>query len=454
MKKVCVQGLGFVGAAMAVAVASTGEYKVTGIERDDPQGRFRAEKLKNGELPFETLDDDLVTATRNVHLEGNLETTTSPGAFSSADIILISVGLDVDKSGDRPSFDPSHFKSAIGDVADNMPPDALVIIETTVPPGTTDGIALPVIQERLSARGVPSNQFMLAHSYERVMPGKGYFRSIRHFWRVYAGMDDRAADACRDFFEIVIDTENFPLTRVKTCRASELAKVLENTYRATTIALMDEWGRLAERIGVDLFEVIDAIRFRPTHNNMREPGFGVGGYCLTKDPLFAEASARQLFGADDLDFPMSNLAVKINDRMPERYADWVAEALGGLAGKRVLLCGIAYRPGVADTRYSASEIFARKVIAGGGVIVAQDPLMEGPWREMNLAVQNDMGNAAEFDAVVFAVGHDEYKSLDMAAWLNDSTPFIIDANHVLTAAQLEQLDKLGASVRVAGRGDI
>ena len=106
---------------------------------------------------------------------------------------------------------------------------------------------------------------------------------------------------------------------------------MENTFRATTIALMEEWGRFAETVGVDLFEVVDAIRMRPTHANMRTPGFGVGGYCLTKDPLFAKLAASELWDTP-MEFPFSSAAVRTNDEAPLVALDRVRRLLGGIAG--------------------------------------------------------------------------------------------------------------------------
>ena len=117
------------------------------------------------------------------------------------------------------------------------------------------------------------------------MPGKNYFDSIVNYWRVYAGIDDESAKKCEKFLKKIINTKDYPLTRLSDTTSSETAKVLENSYRAANIAFIEEWGRFAEDIGIDIFEIIESIRMRPTHSNIRQPGFGVGGYCLTKDPI-------------------------------------------------------------------------------------------------------------------------------------------------------------------------
>src|SRR5262249_19673396 len=156
-----------------------------------------------------------------------------------------------------------------------------------------------------------------------------------------SGATPAAADACEAFLSQIINVQAYPLTRLHSTTASETAKVLENSYRAINIAFIEEWGQFAEEVGIDLFEVIDAIRVRPTHNNIRQPGFGVGGYCLTKDPLFAAVAARDLFDREDLAFPFSSRAVEVNARMPLRTLDRVRNLLGGsLTGRRLLLLGV------------------------------------------------------------------------------------------------------------------
>ena len=187
---------------------------------------------------------------------------------------------------------------------------------------------MPTLRRELLGRDLDQDSVLVAHSYERVMPGADYFASITNYWRVYAGTTEGAADAAEEFLSAVIDTVRFPLTRLAGTTASETAKVLENTFRATTIALMEEWSRFAELVGIDLFDVVEAIRMRPTHANIRTPGFGVGGYCLTKDPLFAPLAARELWNSE-LDFAFSTAAVRTNDRAPLNALDRLMDLLGG-----------------------------------------------------------------------------------------------------------------------------
>ncbi len=285
------------------------------------------------------------------------------------------------------------------------------------------------------------------------MPGQHYFDSIVNFWRVFSGHTPAAAEACRDFLSKVINTKDYPLTQLGNTTASETAKVLENSYRASTIAFIDEWGKFAENVGVDLFEVIDAIRIRPTHSNMRQPGFGVGGYCLTKDPLLAAIGARDLLGIPNLDFPVSTRAVEINQRMPLGTLDRLEKCLpGGVSGKKILLLGVSYRSDVGDTRFSPSQIFFEEAKRRGAEVTPQDPLVEH-WPELDLRVQQDLPNPANFDAIVFAVAHEEYRGLDICSWLGTHRAFVMDANRVLSSEQLNSLAENGYPHASMGRGN-
>ena len=249
----------------------------------------------------------------------------------------------------------------------------------------------------------------------------------------------------------MIDVDRYPLRRVSSTTASETAKVLENSFRATTIALMEEWSRFAERVGLDLFEVVEAIRDRPTHANIRTPGFGVGGYCLTKDPLFGELAARELYDME-LDFPFSIGAVEANRAAPLATLEHVRSLLGGsLAGMRILLMGVSYKPGVGDTRHSPAEPFARAASDEGAEIVAHDPLVSR-WEELALPIPEALPSPAGADAVVFAVAHPEYRDLDVTAWLQDARPVIFDACGVLPAELRTGLAQLGCAVASVGRG--
>ena len=453
---VCVQGLGFVGSAMAAAVAAARDgdhpaFDVIGVDVPGPGGDAKVAALNAGSVPVPTSDAKLIAAVSRAHREGNLVATTDERAFALGSVAIVNVPLDVIAGEGRPTarFDP--FRSAIRTLGRYLPPGALVIVETTVPPGTCEKIVAPALAAAARARGLPDEVFLLAHSPERVMPGDEYFESIVNFWRVYAGHTPEAADACESFLSRVVDVTRYPLTRLHSTTASETAKVLENSYRATTIALMEEWGRFAEAVGVDLFQVIDAIRRRPTHSNMRQPGFGVGGYCLTKDPLFGEIAARELYGLDELRFPFSSQAVAVNREMPLVSLRYLDSLLGGLDGRTILLLGVSYRPGVGDTRDSPSRAFVQEARARGASVLCHDPLVR-QWDEFDTPVLSELPPLTRIDAVVFAVSHPAYTELDFGSWLNGDRPIVLDANDVLGDEQRALLQRLGCRVVAIGRG--
>lgn len=455
---VCVQGLGFVGTAMAIAVAHartpSGEprFNVIGVDLPTPAGRERITAINAGRLPLANTDRMLQAAFEEAIDAGNLAATDDPAAFALADVTVVDVHLDVEQGDAGPVVEFAPFRAALATLGTQMRPGSLIVIETTVPPGTCRGVAEPEIAAALARRGLPADAVLLAHAYERVMPGPRYLDSVVNFWRVYAADTPPAADACQRFLSEVINVADFPLTRLASTVASETAKILENSYRAATIALMDEWGRFAEAAGIDLFEVVDAIRMRPTHSNIRQPGFGVGGYCLTKDPLLAVFAAREWFGLTADAFPCSTSAVRRNRDMPLASLRRLTERLGGdLAGKRLLLLGVSYRPDVGDTRHSPSETFYRAAVAAGASVTCHDPLVEH-WTEMGLDLPSALPDPAHCDAVVLAVAHETYRVLDWPRWLGDARPLIFDANRVLDGMTLAHLRDAGHAVGAIGRG--
>jgi UDP-N-acetyl-D-glucosamine dehydrogenase len=444
---------------MAVAVASARShegvvlYHVTGVDQDTLQGRERAGALARGEFPFRTTDKSLSEALVQCHRHGNLVTTTDESIYASADVVVIDIPLDIPFQDDKPQLEMAEFEQAFRAVAKRIPAGGLILVETTVPPGTCEGVLRPVLIEELHLRGLEESAVHLAHSYERVMPGKNYLESITHFWRVYAGANPQAANVCEDFLSSIIDIESYPLTRLSSTTASETAKLMENTYRAANIAFIDEWTKYAEAVGIDMFEVIDAIRVRPTHSNIRFPGIGVGGYCLTKDPAFTPAAAHQLLDHQDLDFPFSRLTLQINQAMPLHTIARLTGLLGGSClEKKILLLGVSYRQDVGDTRYSPVETLAHALLQAGAEVQAFDPFVT-EWPEMDWQLPSQLPSPMSFDAVVFATPHRDFMELDLVSWLGDSRPIVLDTINVVAKSKRDRCRLSGIRIESIGRGD-
>lgn len=458
-KRVCVQGLGFVGSAMATAVALAegpdGEpiYDVTGVDLPSTLGNQRIKAINAGRFPFETNDSKLGPAVERARKRGNLSATANPDVYGEADVIVVDVHLDIKFQDEVPQLKFGGFEQALRTIGSRIEADTLVIIETTVPPGTCEKVVVPVLSEEFQKRGLDPEKLLVAHSYERVMPGKHYLDSVINFWRVFSGHTPEAAERCEAFLSNVINVADYPLTRLSSTTASETAKVMENTYRAANIAFICEWTRYAEKVGIDLYEVVAAIQKRPTHANLRYPGLGIGGYCLTKDPTFTPAAARQLFGLD-LEFPFSRLAVTESAGMPHHGVARLREMLGGsVVGKRILLCGVSYRQDVADTRYSPSETVFRELIGQGANVDFHDPFVSW-WDELEMSVPDELPDPNDYDAVLFAIPHAQYKSLDLAEWIDDKEgTLVLDAYLVFTADQRRAFRKQGVRIEAIGVGD-
>jgi nucleotide sugar dehydrogenase len=379
--------------------------------------------------------------------------------------------------------DMKALQATMKTIGQKVPPDCLTLIETTVAPGTTEFVAWPIMKKAFAERGIKTEP-LLAHSFERVMPGREYVASIRDFWRVCSGCDSRARGRVEKFLTEVLNTEEFPLTVMDRPIESETTKIVENSYRATMLAFLDEWSLFAERNGVDLIKVIKAIKVRPTHSNMIFPGPGIGGYCLPKDGGLGYWAYKHILGFDDDIFKMSTMAIDINDTRGLHVAELTEEALESMgrrvAGAAILLCGASYRQDVADTRYSGSEIVVRKLTEMGAEVRVHDPYLES-WPELqqqdrypapghswarffknqdglaDLRVQSDLTEAlVGAEAVILAVPHAPYLELapeKIVEWAGGPLA-VIDCFGILDDRRIRRYIELGCEVKALGRGHI
>jgi nucleotide sugar dehydrogenase len=463
-KIVVVQGLGFVGSVMSLVVANalTEEYGVIGIDLPTPASWWKIQSINEGKFPVIADDPKIELFYQKAREKQNLYASFDPYAYSKADVIVVDINLDVQKKStgnghlDDYSVDLTPFKKAIESIGTHCKPDVLVLVETTVPPGTCAKIVKPIMEENLRKRGLSIDQLKIGHSYERVMPGPKYVDSIQNFYRVFSGVDEKSAEATETFLRTIIRTDEYPLTRLGITHATEMAKVLENSYRAMNIAFMVEWSRFAEEAGVDIYEVVNAIRMRPTHKNLMLPGLGVGGYCLTKDPLLASWAKKNLFGSAD-GLAQSETGVRINDRMPYYAYDFlVSQYQGSLQGKKALLLGVSYLNDVGDTRYTPVQGFYEELENAGVVTALHDPHVVY-WEEKERRINQNLQELLEgsHDLIVITTGHKEYRNnpqlIDML--LNLAPIFIYDTIGVLSAKEIKLLSQKH-TVRVIGRGDI
>lgn len=469
-KIVAVQGLGFVGCVMATVVADATDkdgnpyYFVHGHQRASKRSFWKVPVINSGIPPVASSDPEVPEIFhRTVVEKKNFRATSEESVYGLVDVVVVDIQLDATK----PSFgeaekgycDLMAFREGIRTLGQHIRPDCLVLVETTVPPGTCEKVVKPILEEEFTKRGIDiaANPPLVAHSYERVMPGAKYVASIRDFWRVFSGVNEKSIELCREFLSNCLNVKDYPLTQLDSTNASELAKTMENTYRAVNIALTLEWASFAEQIGVDIFKVRDAIRKRKgTHDNLLRPSLGVGGYCLTKDPVLANWAMQTLFGLEGC-LEMAIRGVNINDTMPLHTIEIIKREFESLNNLKVAVLGVSYLENVGDTRHSPSKTlveFLRKEFA---TALTHDPYVEA-WPELDESkVESDLNAVLPgADVVIFAVGHDQYKGLKPAevVAICGTKPLIVDCSNFLSDATIAEYKKLGCKVRGVGKGHI
>jgi UDP-N-acetyl-D-glucosamine dehydrogenase len=461
-KVIVVQGLGFVGAVMSLVCANalTEEYAVIGVDLANENTFWKIKSINDGQFPLIADDPKIAKFFDESKRKGNFYATYDPFAYKYADVVIVDINLDVEKTSEEYgplktfNVDLKGFKGAITSIGSNCREDVLILVETTVPPGTCEQVVKPIIENQLTLRGLSVDKYRLGHSYERVMPGPEYIDSIREFPRVYAGCNTVSADAIANFLGTIINTKVCELTRLEHTNATEMCKVLENSYRAMNISFAIEWSRFAEEAGVNLYEMVDAIRVRKTHANLMYPGIGVGGYCLTKDPLLASWARKEFFGAET-DLEMSVNSVSLNDQMPIFAFNRLIHVFGDLKDKKVTFLGVSYRGDVGDTRFTPVETLVNKVLAAGATIQLHDPFVS-IWEEQKCDIESDVCAVLESkpDLVIISAGHSEYKSAKIIQKLLEMEPTnIYDTIGLLSTEQISLLQEKH-KISVVGRGNL
>jgi len=493
---VVVMGVGFVGAVMAAIVADTVDEGgksskfVIGCQRPSQRSYWKIPMLNRGESPVKAEDPEVDRIIRRcVNEKKTLIASYNSDVLEFADVVVVDVQCDFTKqdlgfmkSGEA---DMAALEATLKTIGEKIPSHCLTLIETTVAPGTTEFVAWPILKKAFAKRGIKSVP-LLAHSFERVMPGRDYVSSIRDFWRVCSGCEAEARKRVEKFLHEVLNTKDFPLTVMDRPIESETTKIVENSYRATILAYLNEWSIFAERNGVDLIKVVNAIKMRPTHSNMIFPGPGVGGYCLPKDGGLGYWAYRHILGFEDGDeiFKITPTAIDINDTRSLHVAELTRDALRNMAryiaGSEVVLCGASYRQDVGDTRYSGSEMVVRKLTEMGAEVRIHDPYVEH-WYE--LESQDDYPSPGHSwsrffrnqehlkesrvtkdlpatlkgaEAMILAVPHKEYLKLspdDIVKWAGQPLA-IIDCFGILTDGDIRRYFELGCEVKALGRGHI
>ena len=485
--RIVVIGMGYVGIPCAALLADVPGFQVVGVQRKSERSGWKIGCLNGGESPFEGDEPGLAALIHRVVCEKkSFRVTDDFAACFSADTILIDVQTPTDGSN-TPRY--KSLREASRQAGRHLRPGTLVIVESTVAPGTIENIVLPILEEASGLRvGGPSPEgdlrhpstpplpdlgeggggrgrnarFYLAFSYERVTPGR-LLEYITDFPRVVGGIDEESTRRAVALYRHIVRAEITP-TDILT---AEMAKVVENAYRDVNIAFANEVALACERMGVNAYEVRGLINARPDRN-MHIPGAGVGGHCLPKDSWLLKYGLETYGGpaSADKDNPAGDvrltlLAREINDAMPAHMLALIekvlAEAGRESAGSKVVLLGAAYLENADDARNTPAAALARLLRLAEAEVVAHDPYVrEAEWRRslgpgVNVPLTHDLWEALQgADCAALVTKHQQYLTLDLERVARVMrTPTLVDGRNAL---DLAACTRAGLVTRALGKG--
>lgn len=412
--RVAILGLGYVGLPLAVAFAEAG-FKVVGIDPD----KRKVDTVERGESHIQDIPGEQVA---RLVKAGKLKATTDFSVLKEADAVSICVPTPLRKTGDP---DLSYILSATEQLAKYVHPNMVVVLESTTYPGTTREVLLPELGEDKGLNvGV---DFFLAFSPERVDPGREDWTTL-NTPKVIGGITQACSDVAAAWYAHALKT----VVPVSSAEVAEMAKLLENTFRMINIGLVNEMAMMCEKLGVDVWEVIDAAATKPFGFMKFTPGPGLGGHCIPIDPLYLSWKLRAL----NYTARFIELASEINTGMPRYVVGKVQDALNdqgkSLKGHRVLVLGAAYKPDIDDIRESPSLDVIGLLQQKGADVSYHDPYIHSlrhEGLEMD-SVPDLMEAVRQSDCVVIVTNHSDYNYPELL----QNASLIVDTRNALGAA--------------------
>ncbi|HCS40199.1 MAG TPA: UDP-N-acetyl-D-mannosamine dehydrogenase [Anaerolineaceae bacterium] len=383
INSICVIGLGYIGLPTASTFATHG-VQVTGVDNNLEV----VKSLQSGKVHI--FEPGLNEVVQEAIQSGNFHVSQKTVA---ADAFIIAVPTPF---FDGKKADMRFVEAAAESIVPVLHKGNLVVLESTSPPLTTRDRVLPILEKS----GLKAGQdFLLAYSPERVLPGK-IMDELIHNARVIGGIDQASAEAGRDLYRTFVEGEIYTTDST----TSEMVKLMENTYRDINIAIANEFSRLADRFGVDVWEAISIANKHP-RVKILNPGPGVGGHCISVDPWFFVETAPDIT-------PLINTARNVNDQQPDFVISMVKRALGDLKTKKIAVLGLAFKPDVDDLRESPAVEVAEKLHKAGAEVLACEPY-KPDFKLEGITVSASMEEVVKSaDAVMFLVGHSQFKSLN------------------------------------------
>ena len=422
--KIVVIGMGYVGIPCAALLADVDGFEVIGLQRRSKRSGWKIDLLNSGKSPFEGVEPGLDELIAKVVEKGTFKVTDDITVLSDADVILIDVQTPTDTQN-MPQY--ISLREVSKNIGKYIRKGALVVIESTVAPGTTQNVVQKIIEKESGFKG--GVDFDLVFSYERVMPGK-LINNIVNLPRVLGGITPEGAQRAAELYSKIVK-EKLYITSTLT---AELSKTIENAYRDVNIAFANEMALVCESLGVDIYEIreiINALDSRDLHI----PGAGVGGHCLPKDPWLLRYGIYE-YGSWKIEPEFISLARRINDYMPVHLANLVENALAAkgihMNEAIVTVLGIAYLENSDDTRNTPAATFIATLQSKGADIRLHDPYVQ-TWEFSHHDIMRDFAEAAKgSDCLAIVTKHAEYYSMDfnkLKALMR--TPIIIDGRNVV-----------------------
>ena len=374
--KIAVIGQGYVGLPISIAACSAG-YSVLGIDTD----RDKIQKLASGESGIEDIDNESL---KNYISMGKFEPTSSYEKIHECKIILICVPTPL-TAGMQP--DLTAVVNSIKEISKYFLKDSLIIVESTVGPGTTRDLLLPLLEEY---SGKTRNDFHLAFSPERIDP-RNKLWNLSNTPKLVAGLSANAGFIAKDFYEKFIDE----VVLVDSLEVAETAKLLENSFRLVNISFINEMSIFCKKLGIDINSVIEAASTKPYGFMPFYPSIGVGGHCIPVDPIYLATKAKEIGSPTEF----IDLASRVNHEMPRYFVGRAEEKLGNLENKRVLVVGVSYKPNVADVRETPVKELIKGLLNKGAKVSWHDELVK-KWEG-----SESVPLSSDYDLAILATPH-------------------------------------------------